>query len=750
MKSIYKKIISIGLLSAFFELALVQYAHAGLVGSAIEAIGGIVVMKILSVVLSVISWIAQKIFMLAGMLIELAMRLNNNILDPSSNVFLFKGWTVLVNVADLALVVALIVIAFATMLNSQTYGMKKALPRLIVIALLVNFSLVIPGVFLDISGMVTEFFLQQSGLKGDAISSALSGAFDISGFLSTNNSGSTSIEGFTKITTGIFSTIGSMAFAIIFTLIGAIILGTMAVMLFVRFFILSFLLVLTPLVFVAWIFPATKKHWDKWWNDFVRWTMFPPVMIFFVWLSLMSLNAFKNALPMGQEPGTAAFAFKDGMLFGLSAVIQMAMAVMFMMMSLIAANSISINGAKGGKDMIGTMTNWGKGKIEGWGKGTKAYGQREAERLGRRATAPVTAAIGRRAKELRKYEGERKPGVRGWIAGRTAGALGRAGEKINASQQEGLKNAYEERFKGMSEDNLALRYSTMGADERVFAAQQLAAKGKLNKVNERVLDSDIAANNAETTFNRYGGEKAYEKVTKAAGRNAEMVHAKNGLEEVAKMPAGAAKTDATHTAKKKLEEAADKFYGGFSRKEFEALGSAHYKGAYSEAATKAMLKKEPGAFGKIVAGMDKSKDVQTFNEKAIEMIKSMKQEALAAMKAKGPEMASETDKELLSVMKGMKNFNEQNAKEMKIEQKLQWIRENDARVHAEMGGEKLATSLEQQVKFLIAKKNPIVTGLEDVQNYRKMIETEKSLERNMSKRLYGFSEKDEKKEEKKA
>lgn len=731
MKSIHKKLFSIGLLSAFLELALVHRAHAGLVGDLIGSVSSWVVIKILLVILGAISWIAQKIFMGGGMLIELAMRLNNTILDPNANIFLFKGWTVLVSVADLALVIALIIIAFATMLDFQTYGMKKALPRLIVIALLVNFSLVIPGVFIDMSGMVTEFFLKQSGLVGDGISSVLAGAFNISGFLETQNSGVASAV-FEKLS---FQAVGSMFFVVIFTMIGSIILLTMAILLFIRFFILTFMLVLTPVIFVAWIFPATKGHWDKWWNDFIRWTMFPPVMIFFVWLSLVSLNSLQGVSSLDPAAGTAAYAFKDGMAFGLGPVIQMAMAVMFMTMSLIAANGISINGAKGGKDMIGSMTNWGRSRIDKMG----AYGKREAERAGRRVVARPVAAVGRGAAAMRKYEGE-KGGVRGRVAGVAGRALGGA----TATQQAALKKTYDDKFKGMSDDDLATRYSTMAADEKVYAAQHLASKGKLGKINEKVLDRDIADKSTEKTFTKYGGEKAHGNFVKAAGRNKEMIDAKKAVDEAGTdMPKKA-------EAEKKYKEAAKKFYTGYSKKDYETLGSDFYKdGKYSNEALAALLKNEPGAIGSATKGIGKSADLRKFMEKVKQIENDVKKGVVESIKKTAEQKIWDgVAVELNAIMEELKASSTDLSKASSTRDRLEWIKEHDAKVFRNIGREGLETDIETQMKFLHARHNEAFAALPENEDYLHIPRMQESIRKSMGKRLYGGSE--EKKEEKKA
>lgn len=684
------------------------------------------------------------------MLIELAMRLNNNILDPNTNIFLFKGWTVLVSIADLALVIALIVIAFATMLDSQTYGMKKALPRLIIVALLVNFSLVIPGVFMDISGMVTEFFLVQSGLAGDGISSVLASAFDISGFLETQNSGPADIAKAGKVS---FQVVGSLFFVVVFTMIGSIILLTMAIMLFIRFFMLTFMLALTPVIFVAWIFPATRGRWDKWWNDFIRWTMFSPVMIFFVWLSLISLNSLQGTMPSEPAAGTAAYAFKEGMMFGLGPVIQMAMAIMFMTMSLIAANGISISGAKGGKDMIGSLTNWGRGRIDKMG----AYGKREAERAGRRIVARPVAAVGRGAAALRKYEGAGK------IGGRLVGVAGRAGERITAAQQAALKKTYDENFKGMSDDNLALRYATMGADEKVFAAQQLASKGKLNKIDEKILERDIADASTEQAFAKYGGEKAHANFVKVAGRNKDMIDAKKEVD--------AAGTDVAKkaTAEKKYKEVSKKFYESFARKDFEALGTDFYKkGKYGKEALAALLLNEPGAFSKITGGIKNKAELKEFMKQAelirvelkngiIEGIReSLKPEDMA-------KLAKATQGELVAIMKELKakpqnveQFNKDTEEIQALEQSgkvdeiLKWIEARDAKMFRGIGGSTGLVNLDDQMHLLHARKNAEFMQMDQHEDYQHMLRLQDSMRKSAGRRLYAEGEKEEKKEDKKA
>lgn len=752
MKSIYKKILSIGLLSAFLEFALANQAHAGLF--TIDGLTSAAITIVAQVVLGILSFFAQGFFIVSGFLIELAMKLNNGILDPVQNVFVFKGWTVFVNVADLALVVGLIIIAFATMLNFDSYGMKKTLPKLIVVALLVNFSLVIPGVLIDLSGMVTDFFVQQAGLNGSSMSSSLASAFNISGFLSTAKLGAGAsagqMAGLTagKLGAGIMNILMNMAFIVVFTAVATVIMLTLAIMLFLRYFMLSFLLLMTPVIFVTWIFPGTKSHWDDWWNKFIRWTMFPPVMVFFMWLSLTAINA--TSAPQNTTTGSAGDLAQKLMNFNLSSLINMAMAVMLMILSLTAANSISIKGAKGSKDMIGSMTGWGRGKIDSWGKSSAAYGRREGERLARRTTARPAAAIGRSAERFRKYEGE-KGGVRGFAAG----IAGRVGERVSAAHQASLKKAFDDKFKGMSDANLAMRYSTMGADEKVFAAQQLASKGKLNAINGQILDRDISDKDAKATFDKYGGEGSYGKITKAAGRNDAMIKAKKAVGDI--------DSDTTLTGFQKMSKKADamkaykkeaaKFYKDFSKKDYEALGDDFYssknlkEGMYGREAMAAMLLNEPGAFANVTRNIGKGSEMKDFMKEVEKIRAGVKNGIMEGIRASlKPEdlvkLSSETNKELLEIMKELKASKDdiEAAKMYDNKTILAWIESKDAKVFKNIGGPSGITNLEDQMRLLHLRNNEAFTQMDEHQDYQHMARIQESMRKSAARRMYAESE----------
>src|SRR5262249_283706 len=77
--------------------------------------------------------------------------------------------------------------------------------------------------------------------------------------------------------------VGILAVTLTFALI-VIVLGALCVMLLIRYVVLSFLMVTAPFAWLLWIFPNTKKYFSQWWDVFIRWTFFFPLVLFSMWL----------------------------------------------------------------------------------------------------------------------------------------------------------------------------------------------------------------------------------------------------------------------------------------------------------------------------------------------------------------------------------------------------------------------------------------------------------------------------------
>ena len=156
-----------------------------------------------------IGLIASVFVEIGAYLINWGITINTNLIGDS---LVARGFGITLDIVNLGFVLAIILMAFATILRIESYDMKKMLWKLIVAALLVNFSLTIAGVFLDFTGVFSQFFIDRvQGAAG--FSTALANAFNPQFLLKTS--------GVENLTTGsdlntMMTIIASLFFSIFF------------------------------------------------------------------------------------------------------------------------------------------------------------------------------------------------------------------------------------------------------------------------------------------------------------------------------------------------------------------------------------------------------------------------------------------------------------------------------------------------------------------------------------------------------
>ncbi|MBI4087649.1 MAG: hypothetical protein HY434_02355 [Candidatus Liptonbacteria bacterium] len=287
---------------------------------------------------TITSWFVS----LGAWLTQFALSLTPGLINSTA---VTTGFGVTLALANLGFVLAIIIIAIATILRSQTYGVKQILWKLVVAAIFVNFSLVIAGSIVGFSDSLTTFFMKPFpgsgsdangafvnqlviGFKPQVLLSRSSSttpsslASSIGSKLTTASvvgtcaatwwlglaAGPVGVAGVCAGTAAIgaastalvnyftnvdknqgdkfFQNLLGLVFVIVFNAIIALTFMALAVMLFIRYIYLGILLIIMPLVWLLWIFPKFKSHWDKWWSNFIRWTFFAPTVVFFLYLAI--------------------------------------------------------------------------------------------------------------------------------------------------------------------------------------------------------------------------------------------------------------------------------------------------------------------------------------------------------------------------------------------------------------------------------------------------------------------------------
>ena len=160
----------------------------------------------------------------------------------------------------------------------SNYGIKKALPKLIVTAILVNLSFIICSLAVDASNIIG------AGLRGlvENVATSVSGSTEIS----IASSGSAMSQMYGALAGGTALTIGAAVIAVetgaiwmlIPTVLGALVAVVAGIItISMRQAVVALLIMISPLAFVAYMLPNTEHYFTKWKKLFTRMLVFYPM-----------------------------------------------------------------------------------------------------------------------------------------------------------------------------------------------------------------------------------------------------------------------------------------------------------------------------------------------------------------------------------------------------------------------------------------------------------------------------------------
>jgi hypothetical protein len=261
------------LLAATF-IAAIAFAPFPAQADIASAVGKAIA-EFISWVLSAIVSVLGKLLLVAIYILTLIAQYNEFVSAPP----VVNGWVIVRDVGNMFFIIVLLIIAFATILNVPNYQWKAMLPKLVIAAILINFSKTIAGLLIDLSQVITLTFV--NGFAA-AAGGNFAQMYKIRELVSINPGYEEGIN-ILAIVGGYFLAFVLLAIALVTTLIMAVIFAFRIVMLWA-------LVVLSPLPWVLNIIPQGKKYGDKWWSMFGEYLTVGPVLAFFLWLSLVSLG----------------------------------------------------------------------------------------------------------------------------------------------------------------------------------------------------------------------------------------------------------------------------------------------------------------------------------------------------------------------------------------------------------------------------------------------------------------------------
>lgn len=182
--------------------------------------------------------------------------LAQNLSGENSQTTILKVWQNVLNIANIAIAVAFMIMLYSYALNSnntfKAYTVKTLLSRLIVVAVATNFSFYICAALADLSNIagVGVYELIINEIRNDGADGQYNALLDNINLI---------LKGIGLIVLA-FLNAGVVILAVL-TIFGAIALRQIA---------LVVLVIMSPLAFACYLLPNTEKWFRKWWDAYVR------------------------------------------------------------------------------------------------------------------------------------------------------------------------------------------------------------------------------------------------------------------------------------------------------------------------------------------------------------------------------------------------------------------------------------------------------------------------------------------------
>lgn len=225
------------------------------------------------------------------------------------------AWTAFRDIANILIIGIFTFIAISIILGLKEYGDKKLIARVLIVAVLINFSLLFTKMIIDASNFTATQIYTAAALGNGAVgdtqptaSAGIAGQFIYLLRVQTFGDAWSSVR---KVSSGeggwwLAPLYGSLIFAIVIG--AALILLYGCFLLLSRIILLIFLMVTAAAAFASYLVPKWSSSgygWSAWWSSLIKSALFAPILMFFLWMTL------RLATAIHAMPGVAGGSFGD-------------------------------------------------------------------------------------------------------------------------------------------------------------------------------------------------------------------------------------------------------------------------------------------------------------------------------------------------------------------------------------------------------------------------------------------------------
>lgn len=264
--------------------------------------------------------LAGWFILIMGMLFDLALKYL--VVDFNAQIYtaiagsLGQVWTAFRDMANIVIIGMFTSVAILTILGSAEYGAKKLVARILIIAVLINFSLLFTRIIIEASNFVAGKFYSvmaldsitnpasanapapglldyagTAGISGQFINllglpSALDARETVASVYAANAPKNIFGQWVASAEGGITAIIYGFTAAVLMIAVG-LVLGYAVFLLVTRTVLFLFLLSVSALAFASYLVPHWgDKYWSMWWSALLRNAVFGPLLMLMLWATL--------------------------------------------------------------------------------------------------------------------------------------------------------------------------------------------------------------------------------------------------------------------------------------------------------------------------------------------------------------------------------------------------------------------------------------------------------------------------------
>ena len=339
-----------------------------------------------------------------------------------------NAWKVVRDIANIGFIFVLLYAAIETIVGKGKDN-QKLIVNIVTVAVLINFSLFYTKFVIDASNVVAMTFydaIAPGVLVNDAaLGGAVKDVVSVVNPFGTNTPNSPGIanslmeplrlQTIMQLSEGSYYFDGTKIVVVgimgtIVTLIAAFVFFAAALMFIIRFVVLIFVLVLSPIAFVSFVLPKTDEYRKQWLDALLGQSFFAPVYFLLTWIViLVSRGLFsENTAPLSNT--FLGFVGPDGVARpgDVTVLLNFLIIITLLITSLVQAKKW----ASAGGSQVSALTNWATGAAGGLTVGM-------AGRLSRNTVGRFGATVG---DSERLKAAAARGGVGGFVAKQTLGA----------------------------------------------------------------------------------------------------------------------------------------------------------------------------------------------------------------------------------------------------------------------------------------------------------------------------------------